>query len=144
MTKHLRISGTTALRAALVAATLAGTVAVAPAALASTGSATPSAHASTTAHHEAAAGRRLLGTVSGSTYLEASVPADGTYAIEYVTSGGVSFWDTYVDGTELGYVGGAPGTYRTEAIALRAGGHLVQVVGPEGSGTAEVYGVRIS
>lgn len=145
MTKHLRVPSRAALRAAALATALSATVAVAPAALASTGETAPSAHGWAAAHH-AMAQRQFLGTVSasGPGYLKASAPADGTYAIEYVTSGGVSYWDTYVDGTELGYVGGVPGTYQTKTITLKAGGHLVQVAGPEGSGTAKVYGVKIS
>lgn len=88
--------------------------------------------------------RQLLGTVTDSTYLEASVPTAGSYAIEYdVTAPNAAFFDTYVNGTELGYVGGATGTYVTRAVQLPAGGQLVQVVGPEGSGTADVYIVSV-
>lgn len=85
--------------------------------------------------------RQLLGQVSRPTYLEASTPAAGVYAIEYDIKG-TAFFDTYLDGTELGYVGGPTGTYRTRSISLTAGGHLVQVTGPDGSGTASVYLVR--
>lgn len=82
--------------------------------------------------------RQLIGQVSSPTYLEASTPAAGTYRIEYEIVG-TAFFDTYVDGIELGYVGGPTGTYRTRTLRLSAGGHLVQVVGPEGSGRAKVY-----
>lgn len=87
--------------------------------------------------------RQLIGEVSGPTFLEASVPANGTYLLEYQISG-MAFFDTYVDGTELGYVGGPDGTYRTRTLTLSAGGHLVEAVGPEGSGTARLYLVQIS
>lgn len=87
--------------------------------------------------------RQLIGVVSTSTYLEASVPASGTYLFEYEISG-VAFFDTYVNGAELGYVGGSDGIYRTRASQLSAGGQLIQVVGPEGSGTARVYLVHLS
>lgn len=83
--------------------------------------------------------RQLLGTVSGPTYLEASVPSAGNYAIEYDITSGVAFFDTYINGTELGYVGGGTGAYLTRSVPLTAGGQLVQVAGPEGSGTANVY-----
>jgi hypothetical protein len=63
----------------------------------------------------------------------------GTYAIEYDLTANAAFFDTYVDGTELGYIGGATGTYLTRSVQLSSGGHLVQVAGPEGSGTANVY-----
>ncbi len=82
--------------------------------------------------------RQLIGEVSQSTYLEASVPGSGSYRLEYDVTG-LAFFDSYVDGTELGYVGGTDGNYLTRPVALSAGGHLVQVVGPEGSGTAQVY-----
>lgn len=83
--------------------------------------------------------RQLLGTVSGPTYLEASVPSAGNYAVEYDITSGVAFFDTYINGTELGYVGGGTGAYLTRSVTLTAGGQLVQVAGPEGSGTANVY-----
>ena len=85
----------------------------------------------------------MIGQTGGPTYLEASVPVTGTYLLEYEITG-VAFFDTYVDGTELGYVGGAGGTYQTRALPLSAGGHLVQVAGPEGSGTARIYLVQVS
>lgn len=72
------------------------------------------------------------------TYLEASVPDSGNYLLEYDIDG-LAFFDTYVDGTELGYVGGITGVYPTRALPLTAGGHLIEAVGPEGSGTARVY-----
>ena len=87
--------------------------------------------------------RQLIGTVSTTTYLEASTPAAGTYALEYDITG-LAFFDTYVDGTELGYVGVPDGAYRTRAVPLRPGGHLIEAVGPEGSGTARVYLVQTS
>lgn len=89
--------------------------------------------------------RQLLGQVSsGPAYFEASAPSAGVYAIEYEITG-TAFFDTYVDDkTELGYVGGPAGVYRTRSVSLSAGGHLVNVVGPEGSGTASVYLVQIS
>ncbi|MEU6404304.1 hypothetical protein [Streptomyces sp. NPDC046985] len=91
----------------------------------------------------AAAYRQLIGQVSGPAYLEASVPADGVYAIEYQITGNAAF-DTYLNGAELGYVGGSTGAYRTRSVRLSAGGLLVQVAGPEGSGRASVYLVRVS
>ena len=87
--------------------------------------------------------RQLLGMVTTSTYLEASTPKAGTYAIEYDVAG-TAFFDTYVDNTELGYVGGTTGVYLTRPNRLTAGGHLVQAVGPEGSGSARVYLVQTS
>ena len=87
--------------------------------------------------------RQLLGQVSGPADFEASAQTAGVYAIEYEITGN-AFFDTYVDNTELGYVGGSTGTYRTGSQSLSAGGHLVHVAGPEGSGTASVYLVQIS
>lgn len=89
--------------------------------------------------------RQLLGWVSsGPAYFEASAQSAGVYAFEYEITGN-AFFDTYVDDkTELGYVGGPTGVYRTRTLSLSAGGHLVNVVGPEGSGTASVYLVQIS
>ncbi len=107
----------------------AGANAATPAASVVTASASP----------QAAPYRQLLGTVTASTYLEASVPRAGKYAIEYDITANAAFFDTYVDGTELGYVGGSTGTYLTRAVQLSASGHLVQVAGPEGVGTANVY-----
>lgn len=86
--------------------------------------------------------RQLIGTVSRPTYLEASVPGAGTYLVEYEVTG-VGFFNTYVNGTELGYVGGPDGTYRTRTVELSAGGHLIRVTGPDGIATARVYLVRI-
>ncbi|MDI5962418.1 hypothetical protein [Streptantibioticus silvisoli] len=104
-------------------------------------------HGPATAIHSAAApkalSRQLLGQVSGPTYLEASAPVAGVYAVEYDVTGNAAF-DTYIDGTELGYVGASPGVYQTRSVSLSAGGHLVQVAGPEGSGQASVYLVQIS
>jgi hypothetical protein len=91
----------------------------------------------------ATAARQLLGHVSGPTFLEASVPAAGRYALQYDIEGTAAF-DTYLNGTELGYVGGPTGTYQTRTVQLPAGGLLVQVAGPEGSGQASVYLVRTS
>ena len=91
---------------------------------------------------EVAPYRQLIGQVDESAYLEASVPSTGSYVIEYDVSG-VAAFDTYVNGTELGYVGGPTGAYQTRAVQLTAGGQLVQVVGPEGSGTASVYIVQV-
>jgi hypothetical protein len=82
--------------------------------------------------------RQLIGVVNQPGYFEASVPDTADYRLEYDTTG-VAFFDTYVDGTELGYVGGPAGSYQTRIVQLSAGGHLVQVVGPEGNGTARVY-----
>ncbi len=86
--------------------------------------------------------RQLLGRVTETAYLEASVPSAGRYVIEYDVSG-VAIFDTYLNATELGYVGGPTGIYRTHAVPLTAGGQLLEVVGPEGSGTASVYIVRV-
>jgi hypothetical protein len=78
--------------------------------------------------------------VTASTYLEASIPTAARYAIEYdITTANAAYFDTYLNGTELGYVGGVTGRYVTRAVRLSAGGQLVQVVGPDGSGTADVY-----
>lgn len=82
--------------------------------------------------------RQLIGTVSSPGYLEASVPSAGTYTIEYDIAG-TAYFDTYVNGTELGYAGGSSGVYQTRTFPLAAGGVLVQVAGPEGSGQADVY-----
>ena len=86
--------------------------------------------------------RQLIGHVTGPTYLEASTPSAGTYAVEYDVTG-VSYWDTYINGTELGYVGGVAGTYYTRDVSLNGGGQLVQVTGPEGTGEADVYLVSV-
>ncbi len=129
--------------AATVVLMAASAVAVAPTAATAVA---PAAISSGTAQHPAASKspyRQLLGTVTASTYLEASTPTAGTYAIEYDVTG-TAFFDTYVDNTELGYVGGSSGVYLTRPITLSAGGHLVQVVGPEGSGSAQVYIVQTS
>lgn len=115
-------------------------VAVTPAA--ASAATAPSAPANATPRHQPRY-RQLLGTVTTGTYLEASVPTAGTYAVEYDITATAAFYDTYLDGTELGYVGGATGTYLTRSIRLTPGGHLVQVVGPEGSGTANVYLVSV-
>ena len=77
--------------------------------------------------------------MSSPQFLEASAPSAGTYLIEYDITGNAAFFDTYVNGTELGYVGGSEGTYQTLTFPLAAGGVLVQVAGPEGSGQANVY-----
>lgn len=101
---------------------------------------TGAAHAANTTSvsvHQAGS-RQLLGTVTGVTDFEASPPSAGTYVFEYEVDG-VSGWDTYVDGAELGYVGGPTGVYRTRTVALTAGGHLVRVAGPEGYGSARAY-----
>ena len=82
--------------------------------------------------------RQLIGTVSSPQYLEASAPSAGTYTIEYDITG-TAFFDTYVNNSELGYVGGSSGVYQTRTFSLPAGGVLVQVAGPEGSGQASVY-----
>ena len=115
--------------------TLRASVATAAAAVLTLGLAPAGAHAAT----PAAPYRQLLGTVSASTYLEAGVPRAGKYSIEYDITSNAAFFDTYVDGTELGYVGGSTGTYLTRPVQLNDSGHLVQVVGPEGVGTAKVY-----
>lgn len=93
--------------------------------------------------------RQLVGRVSGPKLFESSVPVNGTYAFEYVVLDGVfAAYDTYVDDRlpGLGYTGGVPGgPYRTvQTVQLSAGGHLVKVVGPEGSGSADVYIVQVS
>lgn len=89
--------------------------------------------------------RQLIGTASAPTYLEASVPTAGNYAIEYeVTTKSAAYFDTYVNGVRLGYVGGVTGTYRTRSIQLPAGGQLVRVTGPSGIGSAKVYIVSTS
>ncbi|HEV2636408.1 MAG TPA: hypothetical protein VGX23_14755 [Actinocrinis sp.] len=97
---------------------------------------TPAAPGS--AHAPKACSRQLIGTVSSPEYLEASAPAAGKYTVEYDVTG-TAYFDTYVNGTELGYVGGGTGTYHTRSFSLSAGGVLVQVAGPEGSGQAKVY-----
>ncbi|HEX7307911.1 hypothetical protein [Lentzea sp.] len=86
--------------------------------------------------------RQLLGTVTGVHDFDATAPSAGSYAVEYEVAG-VSYWNTYVDGVELGYVGGAAGTYRTRVLTLTAGCHLVRVTGPEGWGSAKVYLVKL-
>ena len=86
--------------------------------------------------------RQLIGTVSGSTDLEVGVPGSGTYAVEYDVTG-TAYFDTYVDGTELGYVGGTDGVFQTRTLQLSSSGHLIHVAGPEGSGSATVYLVAI-
>ena len=90
------------------------------------------------AQPQAVCSRQLIGTVSSPGYLEASAPSAGTYSIEYDVTG-IAFFDTYVNNTELGYVGGSSGAYQTSTFPLSAGGVLVQVAGPEGSGQANVY-----
>ncbi|MEU3508267.1 hypothetical protein ABZ733_10090 [Streptomyces longwoodensis] len=122
----------------ITACVAAGTFCV-PAATAATGGPAPLTPATT----HTAAFRQLIGHVSGPAYLEASVPASGSYTIEYQITGNAAF-DTYVNGAELGYVGGSTGTYRTRTVKLPAGGVLVQVAGPEGSGQAAVYLVSVS
>jgi len=110
--------------------------------------ATPSVHAAAATRaggcHHRAHYRQLIGTVTAGTYLEASVPTAGAYAIEYdITTTTAAYFDTYVNGTELGYVGGVTGRYRTRPVQLTAGGQLVQVVGPDGAGTADVHLVSV-
>lgn len=117
---------------------LAGLAAAAIAVAGPAGAAGGAPVAAAPAAAPAAAYRQLIGQVSRPTYLEASTPAAGKYRIEYEITG-TAYFDTYVDGIELGYVGGPTGTYRTRSLRLSAGGHLVQVVGPEGSGSAKVY-----
>ncbi len=90
------------------------------------------------AQHQNGCYRQLIGTVSSPGYLEASAPSAGTYSIEYDITGS-AYFDTYVNNTELGYVGGSTGIYHTRTFSLSAGGVLVQVAGPEGSGKASVY-----
>ena len=101
---------------------------------------------STRAPHVSQAGeyRQLLGRVPDASYFEASVPTDGTYAIEYDVTDGVGFFDTYLDGSDLGYIGGGVGSYQSDPQQLKAGGHLLHVVGPEGSARAEVYVVSVN
>ncbi len=123
--------------ASLVLATAASLAGVAPVAAAAGASGTVAGAVS------APTGRQLLGQVSGPAYFEASPPAAGSYAVEYEITGS-GFFDTYVDEVELSYVGGPAGIYRTRALSLSEGGHLVHVVGPEGSGTASVYLVQVS
>ena len=133
----------TALAVALIAATAVTAVTAAPTPAAASvplGLRADTARHVTVKHHHY---RQLLGTVTTSTYLEASTPRAGTYAIEYDVTG-TAFFDTYVQNTELGYVGGTTGVYLTRPIRLTAGGHLVQAVGPEGSGSARVYLVQTS
>jgi hypothetical protein len=91
----------------------------------------------------AAGYRQLIGQVSGPAFLEASVPAAGDYALEFDVSG-LAFFDAYVNGVETGYAGGPDGDYQTRPLPLSAGGVLVQVTGPEGTGTAAVYLVQTS
>ncbi|WP_410589362.1 hypothetical protein [Amycolatopsis sp. lyj-23] len=91
---------------------------------------------------EASPARQLLGWVSSDAYFEASAPAAGVFALEYDLEG-TAFFDTYVDDVELGYVGGSAGVHRTRPLSLTAGGHVVHVVGPEGSGTASVYLIKL-
>lgn len=123
MRRHQLVGGA---RTTTAAAALA--VGLAPAAITSASAATAPAY------------RQLIGTVSSSTYLEASVPKNGNYAIEYDIVSGTAFFDTYLKGIELGYVGGSAGSVSvTKKLWLRAGGQLVQVAGPEGSGTARVF-----
>jgi hypothetical protein len=86
----------------------------------------------------AASYRHYLGTTSAPVSFRTSVPRAGRYALQYSISG-TAFFDTYVGDRELGYVGGPSGTYTTTSVWLRAGRHVVQVVGPEGSGSARVY-----
>ncbi len=121
------------------AVSLAGTAPMAAAA----GAAAGSVAKSEPGPDAPAAGRQLLGQVSGSAYFEASLPAAGDYAIEYDITA-TAFFDTYVDEAELGYVGGPAGVYRTRSLTLTKGGHLVHVVGPEGSGMASVYLVQVA
>ena len=112
------------------------------AASATPGHATPATRAA--ACHHRVHYRQLIGTVTAGTYLEASVPTAGTYAIEYdITTTSAAFFDTYLNGTELGYVGGVTGRYVTRPVQLTAGGQLVQVVGPDGAGTADVYLISV-
>ncbi len=117
-------------------------------------SATPAVHATRSGHaaratraagcHHRAQYRQLIGTVTAGTYLEASVPTAGTYAIEYdITTTSAASFDTYLNGVELGYVGGVTGRYRTRTVQLTAGGQLVQVVGPDGTGTGDVYLISV-
>lgn len=77
--------------------------------------------------------RQLLGIVTGVTDFEVSAHNAGAYAVEYEVAD-VSFWNTYINGLELGYVGGSTGVYRTRSVTLTAGDHLVRVTGPEGHG----------
>jgi len=138
--RRLRRSATGAVLSA-AAALLAVGVAPAAASAAPT-PAVPAVHA-TSCHHQVHY-RQLIGTVTASIYLEASVPTAGTYAVEYdTTTTDAAYFDTYLNATELGYVGGVTGTYVTRAVQLSAGGQLVQVVGPDGVGSAQVYLVSV-
>jgi hypothetical protein len=111
------------------------------------GAASP--HSQVTGVHRAAApsglSRQYLGQAGNAAHFEADVPVTGHYAIEYDVSSGVVFYDTYIDGnTELGWVGGPAGAYQTNPVPLTAGSHLVEPVGPEGDGAADVYLVQVS
>ncbi|WNV82993.1 hypothetical protein [Umezawaea sp. Da 62-37] len=86
--------------------------------------------------------RQLLGTTSNSATYTPTVAASGTYVMEYEVDG-VSFYNTAIDGKELGYVGGSSGTYSTRSFELTAGTHTVKVIGPEGYGTVKVYLARV-
>ncbi len=125
------------------------TVGLVPAAASATPTpAAPAVHATHAARaaacHHHAHYRQLIGTVTAGTYLEASVPTAGTYAIEYdITTTSAAFFDTDLNGTELGYVGGVTGRYVTRTVQLTAGGQLVQVVGPDGAGSADVYLISV-
>jgi len=119
------------------------TMGLVPAAASATPTLAAPATRATACHHHAHY-RQLIGTVTAGTYLEASVPTAGTYAIEYdITTTSAAFFDTYLNGTELGYVGGITGRYVTSTVQLTAGGQLVQVGGPDGAGTADVYLISV-
>ncbi len=87
--------------------------------------------------------RQLIGTVTTSTYFEASVPTEGTYALEFVVQEGVAYFGAYINDIDLGHAGGAKGAHQTRPVRLNAGGLLVHIVGPDGSGTADVYIVQV-
>lgn len=49
------------------------------------------------------------------------MPKNGSYAIDYDIVNGTAFFDTFLNGAELGYVGGLRARNFTKALYLRAG-----------------------
>ena len=127
-------------RLAAIAATCGLAVSTAVGMTAGVGNAATVANGATVVQ-EATLYRQLVGEVQRSMYFETSVPTSGAYVIEYELQG-VAYFNTYLNGVELGYVGGVTGVYQTRPQQLSAGGHLLKVTGPHGSGTAKVYIVQ--
>lgn len=119
----------------------AATSAIQPAAAAAATSPTGDRPTATHARAAGSAHHRIhLGEVTRPTDFEVSTRT-GRYVFAYAVTG-VCYFDTYVNGVELGYVGGPTGVYRTREVELKAGVQRVAAVGPHGSCQADLYLIR--